>query len=141
MEFAGKNYIYLSKLKKDKIKKLQQSEKENEDDAPMIKEEEEEDEKEDKKEDKKEKDKISSKLKKYSKTKEKRKNSNNSIDLALSDDANLSVCSAEFDRDMEEKSNDSVNEDPAPMNQVKKDGKIYRKDIDTNICLIKYDGL
>ena len=42
---------------------------------------------------------------------------------------------------MEEKSNDSVNEEPAPMNQVKKDGKIYRKDIDTNICLIKYDGL
>ena len=33
----------------------------------------------------------------------KRKNSD------LSDDANLSVCSAEFDRDMEEDSNDSEN--------------------------------
>ena len=27
------------------------------------------------------------------------------------------------------------------MNQAKKDGKIYRKEIDTNVCLIKYDGL
>ena len=159
MEFAGKKYIYLSKLKKDKIKKLREAEKENAEDAPVIKEEEEEkEEEEDKKEDKKEEkkddknmeveeedekedDKISKKLKKYSKSKKKRKNSDGSVDLALSDDANVSVCSAEFDRDMEEDSNDSVNEEPAPMNQVKKDGKIYRKEIDTNVCLIKYDGL
>ena len=158
MEFAGKEFIYLSKLKKDKIKKLREAEKENVEGAPVIKEEEEEDEKEDKKEDKKEEDKnqnnmeleeedekeedkISNKLKKYSKSKKKRKNSDGSLDLALSDDANLSVCSAEFDRDMEEDSNDSVNEDPAPMNQVKKEGKIYRKEIDTNVCLIKYEGL
>ena len=53
MEFAGKKYIYLSKLKKDKIKKLREAEKENVDDAPVIKEDEEEDEKEDQKEDKK----------------------------------------------------------------------------------------
>ena len=54
MEFAGREYIYISKLKKDKIKNLQQAEKENEEDAPVIKEEEEEEEKEEKKEDKKE---------------------------------------------------------------------------------------
>ena len=120
MEFAGKKYIYLSKLKKDKIKKLREAEKENAEDAPVIKEEEEEkEEEEDKKEDKKEEkideknmeveeedekddDKISKKLKKYSKSKKKRKNSDGSIDLALSDDANVSVCSAEFNRDMEE---------------------------------------
>jgi len=154
MEFAGKKYIYLSKLKKDKIKKLREAEKENVDDAPVIKEDEEEDEKEDKKEDKKdeknmeveeedekEDDKISKKLNKYSKEKKKRKNSDGSLDLALSDDANVSVCSAEFDRDMEEDSNDSVNEEPAPMNQVKKEGRIYKKEIDTNVCLIKYEGL
>ena len=158
MEFAGKKYIYLSKLKKDKIKKLREAEKENVDDAPVIKEEEEEDEKEDEKEDKKEDkkdeknmeveeedekedDKISKKLNKYSKEKKKRKNSDGSLDLALSDDANVSVCSAEFDRDMEEDSNDSVNEEPAPMNQVKKEGRIYKKEIDTNVCLIKYEGL
>ena len=49
MEFAGREYIYLSKLKKDKIKKLLESEKENAEGAPVIKEEEEEDEKEEKK--------------------------------------------------------------------------------------------
>ena len=76
MEFAGREYIYLSKLKKDKIKKLLESEKENAEGAPVIKEEEEEDEKEEKKEDKKEEkkedeneeeDEISEKLNKYSK--------------------------------------------------------------------------
>ena len=45
MEFAGIEYIYLSKLKKDKIKKLQLSEKENEGMAPVIKEEPKEEEK------------------------------------------------------------------------------------------------
>lgn len=35
MEFAGKEYIYLSKLKKDKIKKLRESEKENAEGAPV----------------------------------------------------------------------------------------------------------
>ena len=151
MEFAGQEYIYLSKLKKDKIKKLHESEKENEEGAPIIKEEENEDEKEedkkedkkeeDKKEDKMEEDEISEKLNKYSNSKKKRKNSGNSLDLALSDDANLSVCSAEFDRDMEEDSNKSEDEEPAPMNKVKKEGKIYRKEIDVNVCLIKYEGL
>ena len=50
MEFAGREYIYISNLKKDKIKKFQQAEKENEEDAPGIKEEEEEEEKEEQKE-------------------------------------------------------------------------------------------
>ena len=156
MEFAGNEYIYLSKLKKEKIKKLQEAEKENEEDAPVIKEEEEEDEKEDKKdkkndmkdekeeeeddekEDEKEEDNISKKLNKYSK---KKKKLNKSLELALSDDANVSVNSCEFDMDMEQDSNDSVNEEPAPMNKNKKEGKNYRKEIDVNVCLIKYEGL
>ena len=157
MEFAGKEYIYLSKLKKDKIKKLQQAEKENAEDAPVIKEEEEEEEKEEKKEkkmeveeeDKKEEknkeeedekdDNISSKLKKYGKSN--KKDVFRNIELAVSDDGNLSVNSAEFDIDMERDSNDSENGEPAPMNQNKKEGRVYKKEIDVNVCLIKYDGL
>ena len=157
MEFAGKEYIYLSKLKKDKIKNLQQAEKENAEDAPVIKEEEEEEEKEEKKEkkmeveeeDKKEEknkeeedekdDNISSKLKKYGKSN--KKDVFRNIELAVSDDGNLSVNSAEFDMDMERDSNDSENEEPAPMNQSKKEGRVYKKEIDVNVCLIKYDGL
>ena len=157
MEFAGKEYIYLSKLKKDKIKNLQQAEKENAEDAPEIKEEEEEEEKEEKKEknmeveeeDKKEEknkeeedekdDNISSKLKKYGKSN--KKDVFRNIELAVSDDGNLSVNSAEFDMDMERDSNDSENEEPAPMNQNKKEGRVYKKEIDVNVCLIKYDGL
>ena len=157
MEFAGKEYIYLSKLKKDKIKNLQQAEKENAEDAPVIKEEEEEEEKEEKKEkkmeveeeDKKEEknkeeedekdDNISSKLKKYGKSN--KKDVFRNIELAVSDDGNLSVNSAEFDMDMERDSNDSENEEPAPMNQNKKEGRVYKKEIDVNVCLIKYDGL
>ena len=157
MEFAGKEYIYLSKLKKDKIKNLQQAEKENAEDAPVIKEEEEEEEKEEKKEkkmeveeeDKKEEknkeeedekdDNISSKLKKYGKSN--KKDVFRNIELAVSDDGNLSVNSAEFDIDMERDSNDSENEEPAPMNQNKKEGRVYKKEIDVNVCLIKYDGL
>ena len=34
MEFAGKEYIYLSKQKKEKIKKLRKSEEDNKGDAP-----------------------------------------------------------------------------------------------------------
>ena len=166
MEFAGKEYIYLSKLKKDKVKKLRESEQENAEDAPVIKEEDkkeedikvedekEEDETEENKskdeelDEENDKDDISKKLKKYSKNKKKDKSLNLKIDLAVSDDANLSVCSAEFDRDMEMDNSDdkSVDEDPAPMNQNKekdkeKNGKIYNKEIDTNVCLIKYDEL
>ncbi len=36
MEFAGKEYIYLSKQKKEKIKKLRKSEEDNKGDAPPM---------------------------------------------------------------------------------------------------------
>ena len=163
MEFAGKE-VYLSKLKKEKINKIRKSEEENKEDAPMIKEEdpkkedekEEDPKKEDEKEPKKEEDldeddelafknyknidvDISKKLKKYS-VKEKRKYSNGSD---LSDDGRLSVCSAEFDKDLEKSDSDniSVDEEAAPMDKPKKNGKIYRKEIDTNVCLIRYSDL
>ena len=154
MEFAGKEFIYLSKLKKEKIKNLILSEKENKEGAPIIKEDEKEDEKEDVKDEKikdedekkdsdddSEDNEISKKLKKYSKNNEDKeeKNEFKNNDLALSDEANVSVCSAEFDMDMEK--DVSVDEEAAPMDQPKKEGRIYRKEIDVNVCLIKYDGL
>ena len=164
MEFAGKE-VYLSKLKKEKINKIRKSEEENKEDAPMIKEEdpkkedekEEDPKKEDEKEPKKEEDideddelafknyknidvDISKKLKKYSVKEKKRKYSNGSD---LSDDGRLSVCSAEFDKDLEKSDSDniSVDEEAAPMDKPKKNGKIYRKEIDTNVCLIRYSDL
>ena len=83
---------------------------------------------------------MSKKLKKYSKKKETKSVFKN-IDLALSDDANVSVCSAEFDKDMEIESDKSEDEEPAPMDEPKKEGRIYRKEIDVNVCLIKYNEL
>ena len=185
MEFAGKEYIYLSQLKKEKIKKIRKSEEDNKEEAPGIKEdlkkedlkkedkkedekedekEEEkevpkkedkkEDEKEDKKEDEKEEDdmkleeddeelegEISQKLAKYSKKKKKRKLSKDSNGSDLSDDARLSVCSGDFDKNLEESDSLSVDEEAAPMQKPQKNGRIFRKEIDTNICVIHYNEL
>ena len=137
MEFAGKEYIYLSKLKKDKIKKLQKSEEDNKEEAPKIKEEPiEEDEKEEI-EEVNDHEEISQKLKKYSSKKKEHKKSNSD----LSDDVCLSVCSAGFDKDLEADDDDvvSVDEDAPPIPEKK--GQIFRKEIDTNICQIRYDKL
>ena len=137
MEFAGKEYIYLSKLKKDKIKKLQKSEEDNKEEAPKIKAEPiEEDEKEEI-EEVNDHEEISQKLKKYSSKKKEHKKSNSD----LSDDVCLSVCSAGFDKDLEADDDDvvSVDEDAPPIPEKK--GQIFRKEIDTNICQIRYDKL
>ena len=170
MEFAGKEYIYLSKLKKEKVKKIRKSEEDNKEEAPGIKKEEkeEEDKKEDKKEDEKEEDEkkvekeeekedddlnleeddnlegeISKKLEKYSgkKKKKHRKLSKDSNGSDLSDDARLSVCSGDFDRNLEESDSLSVDEEAAPMQKPQKKGRIFRKEIDTNICVIHYNEL
>ena len=157
MEFAGREYIYLSKLKKEKVNKIRKSEEENKEEAPGVKEEDEKEEdkkEEDKKEDVKIKEgnvkidddvdevideDLSKKLEKYSGAKKKRKLSGS---LDLSDDAQLSVCSAEFDRDLEKSDSDiSVDEEAAPMEKIKKNGQIFRKEIDTNICVIRFNGL
>ena len=136
MEFAGKEYIYLSKLKKDKIKKLKNSEEDNKEEAPQIKEEPEKEDEKDEMEEVEKHESISQKLEKYSSQKPKRKNSD------LSDDACLSVCSAGFDKDLEDNDDDeniSVDEDAPPIPEKK--GQIFRKEIDTNICQIRYDKL
>ena len=123
------------------IKEEEEEEEEKEEKKEKKMEVEEEDKKEEKnKEEEDEKDdNISSKLKKYGKSN--KKDVFRNIELAVSDDGNLSVNSAEFDMDMERDSNDSENEEPAPMNQNKKEGRVYKKEIDVNVCLIKYDGL
>ena len=151
MEFAGKEYIYLSKLKKEKIQKIRKSEEENKDQAPGIKVEEKEDEKVEEKEDEKDEEKmileedeehlgdeISKKLEKYNDRKKRRKLSNNSDN---SDDVKLSVCSAEFDKDLEKSDSLSEDEEPAPMQKPAKKGHIFKKEIDTNICVIRYNSL
>ena len=35
MDFAGKDFIYLSKIKKDKVRKIRKSEEDNKGDAPL----------------------------------------------------------------------------------------------------------
>ena len=85
---------------------------------------------------------IGGKLKKFSFKKKKRKFSNDSGGSDNSDDARLSVCSGEFDRDLEKSGSDiSIDEEAAPMNNPKNKGHIFRKEIDTNICLIHYNEL
>ena len=194
MEFAGREFIYLSKLKKEKINKIRKSEEENKEEAPRIQEElKKEDKKEkhkkeeginlDEKEDERKKDKklkkkknkkinfweedngkkedkkinfkkeeeenddneeepineeieeMSIKLQKYSGNKIKRKYSGNSC---ISDDARLSICSGVFGRDFE---NYSIDIEAAPMNSPEKKGQIFYKEIDTNICLVRYNEL
>ena len=64
-----------------------------------------------------------------------------SVGSDLSDDARLSVCSGDFDKDLEKSDSLSVDEEPAPMQKPKKKGQIFRKEIDTNICVIHYNEL
>ena len=54
MEFAGKEFIYLSKLKLDKVNNIIKTEEENKEEAPGIKEVKEEKEEDEKEEPKKE---------------------------------------------------------------------------------------
>ena len=78
---------------------------------------------------------MSIKLQKYSGNKIKRKYSGNSC---ISDDARLSICSGVFGRDFE---NYSIDIEAAPMNSPEKKGQIFYKEIDTNICLVRYNEL
>ena len=136
MEFAGKDLIYLSKIKKEKIKKLREAEKGNKNEPPKI---------EDQKEKQiKEKAGIENLLNKLEiKNKDK-----NNLDLSNSDDAEISVNSEDFDKDMEQFDKEEYivveNISPAPdlfQNKKKKNGQIYKKEIDTNVCVIKYNSL
>ena len=113
MEFAGNEYIYLPKQKKEKIKKLRKSEEDNKGDAPPMSIEKEEN--------------IPSKQE------EKKENE---IDSEDSDDAYLSVDSNNFNIDLEksQQNNMQMNFMPAP-------GIKFKKAIDTNVCVIRYETL
>ena len=132
MEFAGKDFIYLSKLKKDKIRKIRKAEEDNKGEAPILIPSE-----------------IEKKLGKYNKSFNKpRKGSDISED---SDDGYIQVNSNNFGIDlvnpnqklpvnnmmnnnMMMNSNMNINQQAAP-------GIDYKKAIDTNIFVIRYNSL
>ena len=124
MEFAGNKYIYLSKLKKDKIRKIRQSENENKDEAPVPKIENKQD-KMDVEEDK---------LNLLNKNKN--QNINDSALSDDSDDAYVEVNSNNFNIDLV---NSQLNN--PMMNQQAAPGLVFKKAIDTNVCVIRYSSL
>jgi len=122
MEFAGKDYIYLSKLKKEKIKKVKKSEENNQKEAPIPT-----------KQIKESLDNLSNKIDKpHENFKINYKNPDDSED---SDDAYLSVDSNNFNIDLV---NNNIN---MPMNQMAAPGVKFKKAIDTNVCVIRYNTL
>ena len=150
MEFAGKEFIYLSKLKLDKVNNIIKTEEENKEEAPGIKEVKEEKEEDEKEEPKKEEKKKEEEPKEESENddmkevedmieknmkKGKRKLSSG---LDRSCEA-LSVCSCSFDKDLENSDDEEMeNEEPAPMD---KKGQVFKKEIDTNICVVRFTEL
>ena len=127
MEFAGNNYIYLSKLKKEKINKIRKTEEENKEGAPIPQIEKKDEKKIEIKDDMKEK------LNKFGKNNsDKKKGSVISDD---SDDAYLEVNSNNFNIDL------VSNQMNAPMNQNPAPGLVFKKAIDTNVCAIRYNSL
>ena len=133
LEFAGNKYVYLPKLKKDKIKKIRLYESQNEAEAPIIniqnapKKMEVED------------DNISKKLNKYGNQNMnqniKDKDKDNISDS--SDDAYLSVNFKDFNIDLEKSNINPLamsNSNPAPNIN-------FKKAIDTNACVVRYKAL
>ena len=113
MEFAGNEFIYLSKLKKEKINKIKKSEEDNKGEAPTIN------------QSKETLDNSSQKINKPGLQ----------VDSDDSDDSYLSVNSNSFNIDLENSQlNNQNNFMPAP--NIK-----FKKAIDTNVCVIRYNTL
>ena len=124
LEFAGNKYIYLPKLKKDKIKKIRDSEQGNEAEAPNLM-----------ANNNMEVDQIEDKLKKYGPKDNKKEDKSNISDS--SDDAYLQVNFKDFNIDLE---NSQIN--PLGMsNQNAAPNINFKKAIDTNACVIRYKAL
>ena len=124
MEFAGNKYIYLSKLKKEKVRKIRKSEKENEGDAPMpmaIPPAQDP------------KDNISNKLNQYNQGNMMQK-PGGSVVSDDSDDAYLEVNAKDFNIDLLNSNIQMNNQQAAP------DLK-FKKAIDTNVCVIRHSSL
>ena len=129
LEFAGNKYIYLPKIKKDKIRKTRESEKDNESEAPILMAQ--------KNENKMdiEKDEISQKIKKYDPQDSKQKDESNMSDS--SDDAYLQVNFKDFNIDLENSQINPLQE----SNQNAAPNINFKKAIDTNACVIRYKAL
>ena len=129
LEFAGNKYIYLPKIKKDKIRKIRESEKDNESEAPILMAQ--------KNENKMdiEKDEISQKIKKYGPQDSKQKDESNMSDS--SDDAYLQVNFKDFNIDLENSQINPLQE----SNQNAAPNINFKKAIDTNACVIRYKAL
>ena len=131
LEFAGNKYIYLSKLKKDKIKKIRDFEENNEAEAPVLNVQKANNQIE------VENDEMSQKLKKYGQQNQNQKKDKGSNMSDSSDDAYLSVNFKDFNIDLE---NSQIN----PLNISNQNAAPdinFKKAIDTNACVIRYKDL
>ena len=127
MDFAGNKYIYLPKLKKDKIKKIRKEEEDNKGEAPILKPiqpiagmtSNNDD--------------LSKKLNQYKNKDELEKEKD---DLSIdSDDGYIQVNSNDFNIDLV---NSQLNN---PMNQQAAPGLVFKNAVDTNVCVIRFKEL
>ena len=126
LEFAGNKFIYFPKIKKDKIKKIRESENGDAPEAPIINMPNAKNKMENKNNE------ISNKLKKYGKQDSKPKQGSDISDS--SDDAYLQVNFKDFNIDLE---NSRIN--PLEMSNKNAAPNInFKKAIDTNACVIRY---
>ena len=130
MEFAGRDYVYLSKLKKEKIRKIRKAEEENKEGAPIPEIEPKDN---NKMEIEKEVDQMQEKLNKFGMNNLNQKKG--SVVSDDSDDAYLQVNSNDFNIDL------VSNQMNIPKNQNAAPGLVFKKAIDTNICVIRYNSL
>ena len=138
MEFAGNNFIYLSKLKKEKIEKIRKAEEDNKEEAPIPKIEKEEDIKKMEIDDKND-----SVLSDDSDDAYQEVNSNNfNIDLVNSQMGNLNLNNNMNNMNMGMNMNMNMNmNNNMGMNQQAAPGLVFKKAIDTNVCVIRYKSL
>ena len=139
MEFAGNKFIYLSKLKKEKIEKIRKAEEDNKEEAPIPIIE--------------PNNNIKNKLDKYKDKNEKKKNG--SVLSDDSDDAYIEVNSNNFNIDLVNSSlndmnmnnnmnmgmNNNMGNYQQGNNQQAAPGLVFKKAVDTNVCVIRYKSI
>jgi len=127
MDFAGNKYIYLPKLKKDKIKKIRKQEEDNKGDAPILKPIQPIAGTDSNKDD------FSKLLNKYKNNDELEKEK---TDLSVdSDDGYIQVNSNDFNIDLvKSQQNNQMNQQAAP-------GLVFQNAVDTNVCVIRFKTL
>ena len=131
LEFAGNNYIYLPKIKKDKIRKIRQSEEGNAPQAPALNAQ------SNLNKMSIENDEMSKKLKQYGQLNQNQQQIKDDNASDSSDDAYLSVNFKDFNIDLE---NSRIN----PLNMSNQNAApdiSFKKAIDTNACVIRYKNL